>query len=70
MRNLYNFLHFFFLNGDFYFPFIDNSYISWGAFRAFQGLCINEFSGLEFDHQQPFDIQTGEQVKGGLLLLF
>lgn len=29
---------------------------------AFQGLCINEFSGLEFDHQQPFDIQTGEQA--------
>lgn len=30
--------------------------------RAFQGLCINEFSGLQFDHQSSFDIQTGEQV--------
>lgn len=29
---------------------------------AFQGLCINEFSGLQFDHQQPFDVQSGEQV--------
>ncbi|XP_010553966.1 PREDICTED: ABC transporter G family member 7 isoform X2 [Tarenaya hassleriana] len=29
---------------------------------AFQGLCINEFRGLRFDHQNPFDIQTGEQV--------
>ncbi|CAN6478097.1 unnamed protein product [Victoria cruziana] len=29
---------------------------------AFQGLCINEFTGLQFDQHQPFDIQTGEQV--------
>ncbi|KAI9168738.1 hypothetical protein LWI28_001310 [Acer negundo] len=29
---------------------------------AFQGLCINEFSGLEFEHQHSFDIQTGEQA--------
>ncbi|KAK6931010.1 ABC transporter-like, ATP-binding domain [Dillenia turbinata] len=29
---------------------------------AFQGLCINEFSGLHFDHQHPYDIQTGEQA--------
>lgn len=29
---------------------------------AFQGLCINEFRGLEFDHQLPHDVQTGEQA--------
>ncbi|KAF7827702.1 ABC transporter G family member 7 [Senna tora] len=29
---------------------------------AFQGLCINEFSGLEFEQQKPQDLQTGEQV--------
>ncbi|XP_057734528.1 ABC transporter G family member 7 [Arachis stenosperma] len=29
---------------------------------AFQGLCINEFSGLQFEHQNSFDIQTGEQA--------
>ncbi|XP_057486518.1 ABC transporter G family member 7-like isoform X2 [Actinidia eriantha] len=29
---------------------------------AFQGLCINEFSGLQFDHQHSFDIEFGEQV--------
>ncbi|XP_058091563.1 ABC transporter G family member 7 [Magnolia sinica] len=29
---------------------------------AFQGLCINEFSGLQFDQQHSFDIQTGEQA--------
>ncbi|KAG4984465.1 hypothetical protein GYH30_029214 [Glycine max] len=29
---------------------------------AFQGLSINEFSGLQFDHQHSFDIQTGEQA--------
>lgn len=34
-------------------------------FRAFQGLCINEFSGLKFDHQNTFDVQTGEQVTTG-----
>ncbi|KAL1828944.1 ABC transporter G family member 7 isoform X2 [Daucus carota subsp. sativus] len=28
---------------------------------AFEGLCINEFSGLEFDCQHSFDIQSGEQ---------
>ncbi|KAL8549582.1 hypothetical protein ACS0TY_008428 [Phlomoides rotata] len=33
---------------------------------AFQGLCINEFNGLQFDHQNPFDIQTGEQALGRL----
>lgn len=34
--------------------------------RAFQGLCINEFSGLKFDHQNSFDVQTGEQVTASL----
>ncbi|KAK6122329.1 hypothetical protein DH2020_043949 [Rehmannia glutinosa] len=34
------------------------SLIKW----AFQGLCINEFSGLKFDHQNSFDIQSGEQA--------
>ncbi|KAF6138891.1 hypothetical protein GIB67_025620 [Kingdonia uniflora] len=29
---------------------------------AFQGLCINEFNGLQFDHQNSFDIQNGEQA--------
>ncbi|CAN0916152.1 ABC transporter G family member 7 [Linum grandiflorum] len=29
---------------------------------AFQGLCINEFRGLRFDHQNSFDIETGEQA--------
>ncbi|XP_030511816.1 ABC transporter G family member 7 [Rhodamnia argentea] len=29
---------------------------------AFQGLCINEFSGLKFEHEHSFDIQTGEQA--------
>ncbi|CAN1241549.1 ABC transporter G family member 7 [Linum perenne] len=29
---------------------------------AFQGLCINEFRGLHFDHQNSFDIETGEQA--------
>ncbi|XP_072964330.1 ABC transporter G family member 7 [Typha angustifolia] len=29
---------------------------------AFQGLCINEFSGLQFEQQNSFDIQTGEQA--------
>ncbi|XP_052186008.1 ABC transporter G family member 7 isoform X2 [Diospyros lotus] len=29
---------------------------------AFQGLCINEFSGLQFDSQHSFDVQTGEQA--------
>ncbi|XVE85380.1 hypothetical protein DITRI_Ditri17bG0086200 [Diplodiscus trichospermus] len=29
---------------------------------AFQGLCINEFTGLKFDHQHSLDIQTGEQA--------
>lgn len=29
---------------------------------AFQGLCINEFRGLQFEHQNPFDVQTGEQA--------
>ncbi|KAF5745211.1 ABC transporter G family member 7 isoform X1 [Tripterygium wilfordii] len=29
---------------------------------AFQGLCINEFEGLQFDHQNSYDIQTGEQA--------
>ncbi|CAK7326699.1 unnamed protein product [Dovyalis caffra] len=28
---------------------------------AFQGLCINEFRGLQFDHQNSFDVETGEQ---------
>ncbi|KAM3328534.1 ABC transporter G family member 7 isoform X1 [Capsicum galapagoense] len=29
---------------------------------AFQGLCINEFSGLQFEHQNSYDIQSGEQA--------
>ncbi|XP_059316814.1 ABC transporter G family member 7 isoform X1 [Lycium ferocissimum] len=29
---------------------------------AFQGLSINEFSGLQFEHQNSFDIQSGEQA--------
>nr|CAB3472433.1 unnamed protein product [Digitaria exilis] len=29
---------------------------------AFQGLCINEFNGLQFEHQHSYDIQTGEQA--------
>ncbi|KAK9118576.1 hypothetical protein Scep_016669 [Stephania cephalantha] len=29
---------------------------------AFQGLCINEFRALHFEHQNSFDLQTGEQV--------
>ncbi|TYI43641.1 hypothetical protein ES332_A01G183800v1 [Gossypium tomentosum] len=29
---------------------------------AFQGLCINEFTGLKFDCQNSFDVQTGEQA--------
>lgn len=29
---------------------------------AFQGLCINEFRGLQFDHHNSFDVQTGEQA--------
>uniref|UniRef100_A0A2P2M5X1 ABC transporter family protein n=1 Tax=Rhizophora mucronata TaxID=61149 RepID=A0A2P2M5X1_RHIMU len=37
--------------------------ISLPTFRAFQGLCINEFRGLQFDHEHSFDIETGEQVK-------
>lgn len=29
---------------------------------AFEGLCINEFRGLQFEHQNVFDVQTGEQA--------
>nr|ATB19624.1 putative ABCG7 [Thuja plicata] len=29
---------------------------------AFQALCINEFSGLQFEKQQSFDLEAGEQV--------
>jgi hypothetical protein len=29
---------------------------------AFQGLCINEFKGLQFEQQHSYDIQTGEQA--------
>ncbi|XP_020673849.1 ABC transporter G family member 7 isoform X1 [Dendrobium catenatum] len=29
---------------------------------AFQGLCINEFSGLQFEHHNSYDIETGEQA--------
>ncbi|OAY47212.1 ABC transporter G family member 7 isoform X2 [Manihot esculenta] len=36
----------------------DVSLIRW----AFQGLCINEFTGLKFDHQDSFDVETGEQA--------
>ncbi|KAI3996199.1 hypothetical protein MKX01_022693 [Papaver californicum] len=34
------------------------SLIKW----AFQGLCLNEFRDLQFDHHSALDIQTGEQV--------
>ncbi|KAK4785216.1 hypothetical protein SAY86_001905 [Trapa natans] len=30
--------------------------------RAFQGLCINEFKDLQFEHQHSFDLQNGEQA--------
>ncbi|XP_047341366.1 ABC transporter G family member 7 isoform X2 [Impatiens glandulifera] len=30
--------------------------------RAFQGLCVNEFTGLQFNHQNSFDVQFGEQA--------
>ncbi|XVE92070.1 hypothetical protein REPUB_Repub01dG0065800 [Reevesia pubescens] len=41
------------------FPWIPcASLIRW----ACQGLSINEFTGLKFDHQHSFDIQTGEQA--------
>ncbi|XP_051149198.1 ABC transporter G family member 7 [Andrographis paniculata] len=29
---------------------------------AFQGLCLNEFTGLKFEHQNSYDIQSGEQA--------
>ncbi|WCJ33226.1 ABC-2 type transporter family protein [Euphorbia peplus] len=29
---------------------------------AFQGLCINEFRGLKFEHQHSFDIESGDQA--------
>ncbi|CAD6239367.1 unnamed protein product [Miscanthus lutarioriparius] len=29
---------------------------------AFQGLCINEFKGLQFEQQHSYDIQAGEQA--------
>lgn len=29
---------------------------------AFQALCLNEFKGLKFEHQNSYDLQTGEQV--------
>lgn len=29
---------------------------------AFQGLCINEFKGLQFEQQHSYDVQTGEQA--------
>lgn len=29
---------------------------------AFQGLCLNEFRGLKFEHQNTYDLQTGEQA--------
>nr|ATB19625.1 putative ABCG7 [Callitropsis nootkatensis] len=29
---------------------------------AFQALCINEFSGLQFEKQHSFDLETGEQM--------
>ncbi|KAK4779471.1 hypothetical protein SAY87_015577 [Trapa incisa] len=34
------------------------SLIKW----AFQGLCINEFKDLQFEHQHSFDLQNGEQA--------
>lgn len=35
----------------------DENYI-----RAFQALCLNEFRGLKFEHENTYDLQTGEQV--------
>jgi hypothetical protein len=29
--------------------------------HAFEGLCVNEFSGLKFDAKRPWDVRTGEQ---------
>ncbi|KAK4762792.1 hypothetical protein SAY86_008560 [Trapa natans] len=29
---------------------------------AFQGLCINEFKDLQFEHEHSFDLQNGEQA--------
>lgn len=29
---------------------------------AFQALCLNEFRGLKFEHQNSYDLQTGEQA--------
>ncbi|MCO5553686.1 hypothetical protein L7F22_007212 [Adiantum nelumboides] len=29
---------------------------------AFQALCLNEFRGLKFEHQNSYDVQTGEQA--------
>ncbi|KAF2310840.1 hypothetical protein GH714_017557 [Hevea brasiliensis] len=33
-----------------------------GYLMAFQGLCINEFTGLKFDRQHSFDVENGEQA--------
>ena len=42
-----------------YFKWLNKcSLIKW----AFQGLCVNEFTGLEFEATRPFDQKTGEDV--------
>jgi ABC-type multidrug transport system permease subunit len=29
--------------------------------HAFEGLCVNEFRGIQFDSKRPWDVRTGEQ---------
>ena len=46
-------------NVPIYFKWLNKcSLIKW----AFQGLCVNEFTGLEFEAKRPFDQKTGEDV--------
>ncbi|PXF46733.1 ABC transporter G family member 7 [Gracilariopsis chorda] len=30
--------------------------------HAYEGLCVNEFRGLEFQAERPYDVKTGDQV--------
>jgi len=46
-------------NVPIYFKWLNKcSLIKW----AFQGLCVNEFTGLKFEAKRPFDQKTGEDV--------
>ena len=46
-------------NVPIYFKWLNKcSLIKW----AFQGLCVNEFTGLEFETSRPYDQKTGEDV--------